>query len=139
MGAQKRTKNHHDVLQRIPLKFSYSEIKEDAFDYFERYERRMSPEDQARFSAVNTAYFYDFEPEMDANGVEKLILMIAGMLYEMEHDEVNADQAFGTNWDIEDFETGNYNDLLTPADLVLIREDIKKIKTYLSLHSELLD
>ena len=37
------------------------------------------------------------------------------------------------------FESGEYDDLFTPEDLVLLKKDIKKIKDYLSEHPELLE
>jgi len=76
---------------------------------------------------------------MDENGMEKFVAMICGMLFMIENGEVDADQAYGTNYDINDFETGEYDDLFTPEDLVLIKADIKIIKDYLNEHPELLE
>lgn len=136
--SKREVVDHHDVLQRIPLEFSYSEIKEDAMMEFPIYSKTREHLPHAPWYAVNSAYYYIFEDTMNANGVEKLVLMMAGMLYQMEKGDVEPDLAYGVNWDIEDFETGNYDDLFTEEDLRLIREDIAKIKAYLELHPELL-
>ena len=53
--------------------------------------------------------------------------------------DVEADQAYGTNHDIKDFESGEYDELFTPEDLKLIKEDIRIIKEYLSKNQHLLD
>lgn len=71
--------------------------------------------------------------------MDKFVAMIAGMLFMMEHNDVKPDQAYGTNYDINVFESGEYDDLFTPEDLALLKKDIKKIKDYLSEHPELLE
>ena len=75
---------------------------------------------------------------MNENGMNKFVAMLLGMLFMIQHDDVESDQAYGTNLDIQDFETGEYDDLFTPEDLALIRKDIEIIKAYLSQHPELL-
>ena len=76
---------------------------------------------------------------MDENGMDKFVAMLSGMLFMIEHNDVESDQAFGTMWDINDFESGQYDDLFTAKDLTIIKADIKKIKDYLSEHQELLE
>ena len=83
--------------------------------------------------------FFDFRIGlMDENGMDKFVAMLVGMLFMIEHEDVESDQAFGTNWDINDFETGEYDDLFTDEDLDLIKADIKIIKEYLAAHPKLL-
>ena len=89
--------------------------------------------------SVNGHFYYGFDYSMDQNGMDKFVAMIAGMLFMMEHNDVEPDQAYGTNYDINVFESGEYDDLFTPEDLVLLKKDIKKIKDYLSEHPELLE
>ena len=67
------------------------------------------------------------------------VAMLAGMLFMIENNDVEADQAYGTNYDIKDFESGEYDDLFRPEDLKLIKEDIRIIKEYLSKNQHLLD
>ena len=55
---------------------------------------------------VNGTFYHGWDTVMDENGMEKFIGMIAGMLFEMEQGEVDPELAFGTAWDIRDFETG---------------------------------
>ena len=139
METSKVIKDKHDVLQRIPIESNYADLKEFAMSEFPIYSMTREHLPRAPWYAVNGAYYYVFEERMNENGMEKLTLMIAGMLYQMEKCDVDPDQAYGTNWDTEDFETGNYDDLFTEDDLLLIRNDIAKIKEYLSLHPELLE
>ena len=139
METSKAIKDKHDVLQRIPIESNYADLKEFAMSKFPIYSMTREHLPHAPWYAVNGAYYYVFEEEMDENGMEKLALMIAGTLYQMGKCDVDPDQAYGTNWDIEDFDTGNYDDLFTEEDIHLIREDIAKIKEYLSLHPELLE
>lgn len=129
----------HDKLQRIPIdaydESSYSEAKELLYEDFNRY---LSAGCTVRQS-VNGTYYYKFETYMDENGMDKFVAMLSGMLFMIEHNDVEPDQAYGTNYDINDFETGEYDDLFTPEDLELIKADIKIIKDYLARHPELLE
>lgn len=128
-----------DVLQRIKLsdypECDYIGAKDFYFSYFNRFLKQKCTIPQC----VNGTYYYHFEEEMNENGMEKLCLMIAGMLFMMEHNEVKPDQAYGTKWDVLDFETGDYDDLFTPEDLKLIKADIKVINAYLATRPELIE
>lgn len=130
--------NKHDVLQRIPL-FEYQgdeylETKEYDFKQFESFLK----EGGTVWQSVNSAFYYCFESDMDENGMEKFVAMICGMLFQIEHNNVEPKLAHGTNLDIRDFETGNYDDLFTETDLKLLKADIETVKHYLSKHPELL-
>ena len=132
--------SRHDKLQRIPPDLydecGYEETKEMFFDDFNKFINEVNC---TAIQAVNSAYYHGCDTMMDENGMDKFIGMIAGMLFMMEYKDVEADQAYGTNYDINDFETGEYDDLFTPEDLKLIKADIKIIKDYLSKHPELLE
>lgn len=131
--------SRHDRLQRIPIEdydeCGYRDFKEMFFYDFNAILRLSKC---TAIEAVNTSYYHS-DALMDENGMEKLVAMIAGMLYMIEHNDVENDQAYGTNYDINTFETGDYDDLFTPDDLKLIRGDIKIIKDYLAEHPELLE
>ena len=88
---------------------------------------------------VNGLYYHHIDYLMDENGMDKFVAMLVGMLFMIEHNDVETDQAYGTNLDIMDFETGEYDDLFTIEDLALIHDDITIIKAYLSNHPELLN
>lgn len=131
----------HDVLQRIDWNdhedneiFTYIETR----DYVRQYMDRFLARGCSIRQCVNGTFYYHYEEEMNANGMEKLVCMIAGLLFQIKHGEVDPDQAYGTNWDIRDFETGNYDDLMSEEDLIEIKKDIKIIKDYLEEHQELI-
>ncbi|MED9969925.1 MAG: hypothetical protein UFA98_07955 [Ruminococcus sp.] len=88
---------------------------------------------------VNGHYYLGFDYYMDENGMDKFVAMIAGMLFMMEHNDVEPAQAQGTLIDIQDFESGDYDNLFTPEDLILIKKDIQKIKDYIAKRPELLE
>lgn len=128
----------HDKLQRIPM-YDYPNCGyEDVKELYHRSFNTFLEADCTVQQAVNGHYYYGIDYLMDENGMDKFVAMLIGMLFMIEHDDVEADQAFGTNWDINDFESGEYDDLFTEEDLKLIKADIKTIKDYLSEHPELL-
>ena len=129
--------DQHDVLQRIPL-FEYEgndylETKKYNFHFFNEYLQAGCTVCQS----VNGTFYYAMEEDMDENGMEKFVAMICGMLFQIEHNDVEPDLAYGTNWDIDDFETGNYDDLFSETDLKLLKADIKFIKDYFKTHGVL--
>lgn len=128
----------HDKLQKIKMfdypECGYADVKNMHFRSINQYVDGGCTIRQA----VNGHYYHGFDTAMDENGMDKFVAMLAGMLFMIEHNDVEPDQAFGTNWDINDFESGEYDDLFTDKDLRLIKSDIKKIKDYLAEHPELL-
>ena len=129
-----------DKLQRIPYEneygdIDYAEIKRSNFRLF----RQFLKEGCTVLQAVNGTYYYRFEGEMNQNGMRKLLNMVHGLLFMIEHGDVEKDQAYGTLYDIRDFETGEYDDLFTPEDLRLLKADIAAVKEYMHKHPELLD
>ena len=60
------------------------------------------------------------------------------MLWAIEHggisDEDPVDLAYNTWLALKDFSTGNYDDLFTPEDLVLVKQDIKTLYDYFDEH-----
>lgn len=127
-----------DKLQHIQLNdyddCKYNDFKEsnyDSINFFYNYKANA-------VQSVNN-FLIDYEYYMNQNGMEKFVAMLSGMLFQIEHNDVDADIAYGVNYDINDFESGEYDDLFTPEDLVLIRADIKTIKDYLAKHPELLE
>lgn len=129
----------HDKLQRIPTddydECGYADTKKMHMNGFNEFLCQGG----TILQCVNSQYYHGFDTSMDENGMDKFVAMLAGMLFMIEHNEVEANQAYGTNWDINDFETGEYDDLFTPEDLKLIKADIRIIKDYLSEHPELVE
>ena len=129
-----------DKLQRVPIEnedgyVTYEDIKRVTFRDFNSFFRRGG----TVLQSVNSTYYYKMEHEMNQNGMEKLIAMVHGMLFMMEHNDVEPDQAYGTMYDIRDFETGEYDDLFDEEDLRLLKADIKLVKDYVAKHPELLE
>ena len=125
-------------LKKIPM-FAYDECDyTETKDYHFKSLNQFLAEGCTIVQCVNGHYYYKEDIEMAENGMDKFVAMIAGMLFMMEHNEVDYDQAWVTNLDIGFFETGEYDDLFTTEDLALIRADIAIIKNYLSKHPELL-
>lgn len=119
-------------LKRIPMfdypNCDYTTIKTMYYRTFNQYLKEGCTVRQC----VNGLYYHHIDYIMDENGMNKFVAMLIGMLFMIEHDEVESDQAYGTNLDIQDFETGEYDDLFTKEDLSLIRADIETIKPYLN-------
>lgn len=129
-----------DKLQRVPIEnedgyVTYEDIKEVTFRDFNDYLKHGC----SVLQCVNGTYYYQMEYEMNQNGMEKLIAMVHGMLFMMEHNDVEPDQAYSTMLDIRDFETGEYDDLFNEEDLRLLKADIKLVKDYVAKHPELLE
>lgn len=129
-----------DKLQRVPIEDeygdrTYKEIKRGNFRRFNDFLKHGC----SVLQCVNGTYYYHMEHRMNQNGMEKLIAMVHGMLFMMEHNDVEPDQAYGTMYDIRDFETGEYDDLFNEEDLRLLKADIKLVKDYVAKHPELLE
>lgn len=122
----------HDVLQHIPFdqEFSYVETRDCYLDDLKDFSKKTSV-----CGAVNWLYS-ECEAYMDENGMEKFVIVIAAILFQIDRGEVDSDAAYGAKWDILDFETGKYDDLFKPEDLALIKSDIKRINDYFAMHPE---
>lgn len=125
-------------LKRIPM-FDYPNCDYETYkNIIYRFFNEMHSEGCTVIEAVNGTYYHKIDTTMDENGMDKFTAMLFGMLYMIENGEVEADQAYGTHYDIIDFETGEYDDLFTKEDLALIKRDIELIKHYIEKHPELI-
>ena len=113
----------------------YEANKEILFNSF----KQFLAEGCSVIQSVNGTYYHGIDYLMDENGMDKFAAMIAGMLFMIEHSDVENDQAYGTYYDILDFETGEYDDLFTESDLKLIKADVDLIKDYFLKHPELIN
>ena len=123
------------VLQKIPYdqEFSYTETKES---YLEELSRKK--QEASVVGCVNWL-MEDYAQSMNANGMEKFIIMLASMLFMMENKSIDPDTAYGVKWDILDFETGDYDHLFDPEDLAHIKEDIRIINCYFNENPKLIE
>ena len=90
-------------------------------------------------TAILTNIHDYFESEMNENGLEKLAMMMIGTLFMIQHNDVHHDWIYGTLYDIREFESGNYDDLVLPEDMSAMKKDIAMIKAYAQAHPELWD
>ena len=127
------------ILQHIPFDeyegSQYNETKDIHFEGFNKYKKTGG----TPLQCVNTYYHNDFDWAMDEHGMEKFVAILCGMLFEMQHNEVDEDLAYEAAWDILDFETGNYDDLFNDEDLALLKADIKTVKEYLKTQPKLME
>ena len=127
------------ILQHIPFYeyegSEYKDIKELNFEGFNGFYRNGC----SVLQCVNGYYHHHIDCDMNEHGMEKFAAILCGMLFEMQHNEVDEKLAFEAAWDILDFETGNYDDLFNDEDLALIKADIKTIKEYLKTQPELME
>lgn len=84
---------------------------------------------------------YDCVYDFDECGMERLVMLVAGMLFCMENggvpDDDPADLAYNTWLAIQDFSTGEFDDLFRPDDLAALKADIAKINGYFDQHPKL--
>ena len=87
-----------------------------------------TPTRSASGQRVRGAILLYFPEDVDDEGMDKFIVLAAGMQWAIDNggisDDDPADIAYNT-WDVlKDFLTGNYDDLFTPEDLMLIQKDV---------------
>ena len=84
---------------------------------------------------------YYLDLMFDEFGMQRLVMLIAGMLFCIENggipDDDPADLAYTTWYDLQDFCTGNYDDLFRPNDLADIEQDVKFLLDYYDEHPAL--
>ncbi len=134
------------ILQRIPcddicdfpeLVEVFLEELEESLMLFKR-ESKYESDIQCARTSVRWLVRED-EGIFDNNGMEKFAFLIACMLFMIDHDTMDEEIAFEVKWDIMDFETGNYDDMFTPEELLYLKADIRKINAYLAEHPHLIE
>lgn len=127
------------MLKHIPLSCydeeTYTSIKNFYTPFFERTYKRVKDIS----SCIRTTIYYQFEEdEFVEERMDKLVVLISAMLWAIENggipDDDPADVAYNV-WDVlKDFSTGNYDDLFTPEDLILVKQDVKTLYDYFDKH-----
>lgn len=106
-------------------------------DYINLYKRGGHAADDCVRSATVMYNSEDFDEE----GMDKFIILVSGMLWAIEQGGIADDDPVSLAynvWDaLKDFSTGNYDDLFTPEDLVLIKKDVKTLYDYFDKHPAL--
>ena len=84
---------------------------------------------------------YDLNLAFDEFGMDRLVMLIAGMLFCIENggipEDDPADLEYTAWYDLQDFCTGNYDDLFKPGDIADIKQDVKTILDYYDAHPAL--
>ena len=109
-------------------------------DYDEIYEHFIrNKEDITKCVHAVCASLY--AEDFDEEGMDKLVMLVSGMLWSIEHDALPDDDpeslAYNTWFAIEDFSTGNYDDLFLPDDLVMLKKDVQTLYDYFEAHPSL--
>lgn len=105
--------------------------------YFRHYDEMHELRDKADECIRCSVAFY-FPEDFDEEGMDKFIILVSGMLWAIEHggveDDDPKDLAYNVWLALEDFSTGSYDDLFTPEDLVLVKQDVKTLYDYFDEH-----
>ena len=128
----------YDKLQKIPFENYDGDSYEDTVKCHTGSMQNIYKLNTEIFKSVRCVLGL-YEEEMFECGMEKLALMLAAMLFEIEKGEITTQLAKLTLKDIEDFETGEYDNLFNAEDLVCVKRDINIIKEYLNEHPEVLE
>lgn len=74
--------------------------------------------------------------DIEKSGMEKFVILLAALYYEINHEEIDPDLVHEVAWDIADFDTGEYDNLFTEKDLADLRKDVAFVKEYIWTHYE---
>jgi hypothetical protein len=108
--------------------------------YIKKYNRYSAPGKPADKTVRN--YIMTFkEEEFDEETMDKLLMLITGMLWTIERGGIADDDpehlAYNAWYALKDFSTGEFDDLFTPEDLILIKQDVKTLFDYFDEHPSL--
>ncbi len=133
------------MLKHIPLGFyfedpyTYREVIGEHTNKLEQYFIRA--EKKNADCCVKGYIDYEHDGAFDECGMERLVMLIAGMLFCMDNggisDDDPADLAYNTWLAIQDFSTGEFDDLFRPGDLADLKADIRRINEYFDQHPKL--
>ena len=103
-----------------------------------KYVGSKTPHHRSPDERVKGAIMLHFSEDFDEEGMDKFIMLVSGMLWAIEHDGIADDDpeslAYNTWLALKDFSTGNYDDLFTPEDLILVKQDVKTLYDYFDKH-----
>lgn len=106
-------------------------------EYYDQIHRICKNADKCVRGAIALHFSEDFDEET----MDKFIMLVSGMLWAIEHGGIEDDDpeslAYNAWSALEDFSTGNYDDLFTQEDFVLIKQDAKRLYDYFEEHPAL--
>ena len=133
------------MLKHIPLEcyfedpYTYREVINEHTTKLQQYFTRAGKKNADR--CVKGYIEYELDGVFDECGMERLVMLVAGMLFCMENggvpDDDPADLAYNAWLAIQDFSTGEFDDLFHPDDLAALKADIAKINGYFDQHPKL--
>ena len=125
----------HVKLKRIPMRSYDGCLYKDVYDVNYSFCMELFDEGLPPIDCVKT-HVYQASHLFDECGMDKLVMLIAGLTFEIDHDGEEDEVAYNTWLAIQDFNTGNYDDLFTPEDLKLIKADVKRLCDWFDEHPE---
>ncbi len=129
-------------LKFIKPEFGYEDCRDSGLRHLNSC--YIKSHENAAIVATNHYFATTANEQMLAFGMEKAIKIIAGMLFQIEKNNVeknNIDEnlAYEYSLDDADLKTGAYDYLFEPEDLKLLKADKKIIDKYLDEHPEILE
>ncbi|MBQ7523389.1 MAG: hypothetical protein IJT07_02585 [Oscillospiraceae bacterium] len=130
------------MLKRIPIScYPDEETYDSTMQYFkERYERMCDHGIEPERAVIATIGVY-FMEDFDEEGMDKLVMLISGMLWSIEHhalpDNDPTSLAYNAWYALLDFATGKYDELFTKEDLPKIKKDVQFLMDYFDQHPAL--
>lgn len=121
-------------LKRIPFFGTHKDTKE----IYQRKLLELEKRGNNPRRCANTL-FYLHDNFMDDGGLQKGVLVMEGMLFQMEREAVDPQLAYEAFCDCEDIMSGDYDDLINPEDRASVKADATKIMAYLDKHPELVE
>lgn len=88
--------------------------------------------------SVVSAIFRFFTDELDECGMDRFVLLLSGMLWAIENGGITEDDpdnlAYNAWFTLNEFKSGEFDDLFTPEDLMLIKKDLEMVFAYYDEH-----
>ena len=122
-------------LRKIPSVWDYKAFKELIVEDIEWYEENglYNPEDEdlQNISFMQFIWLEQYDDFIQEGGLTRLYMHLASLMYEIEHDTVDQRDAHFAFIDLQDFMTGNFDDLVKPNERDEVKADAKKVCDYI--------
>lgn len=126
-------------LRRIPSIWDYGEFKQNISEDIEWYEENglYDPEDEdlQNISFMQFIWLEQYDTFIQEGGLTRLYMHLASIIHEIEQGEVDQRDAHFAFMDLEDFMTGNFDDLVKPHEREEVKADVKRVHDYIVAHN----